>query len=208
MKKAMFLLIVLIALFSVVKQSNAQCPTGYTLMTVNLTVNGCEYEVKLCVRCSPLGQMPESVSVFGVRKIDPNCVQNWTFQHVVKNIEFQVTNPDYYSTIICPNTLGVPPCPDQTEEVEIRQYNCWKVQLVEYFGVRTLYHVVCGTDTYCLKKITWCYNTNANPPEYESITTYTNQIGTPTCTEEYDGIRIPTVLWQYSICFIYHTDCE
>jgi hypothetical protein len=53
MKKILVMMaFVLGMMLSGVGEVKAQCPTGYTPMTVNIDVGGCPYEVELCVKCS------------------------------------------------------------------------------------------------------------------------------------------------------------
>ncbi|MCK5740910.1 MAG: hypothetical protein KAH48_01730 [Chlorobi bacterium] len=187
------------------------CPTGYTPMTINMLVgeNDCPYVVELCVKCSLTGYTASSVALVGFHPLtmSPACVPDMTYDEVAQFIITFITHPDFYYTYVC-TTYDAPPCPQQSVEIELFHYNCWKMELIEYFGEEIIKYSKCG-DAYCYEKITWCYDANAN--EFNrTVVSGPTQVGTPGCT--YDvwdpEIVTPTVVGGVSECFIYPTACD
>lgn len=207
MKKILFIVMFFLSLIVLVSQTNAQCPTGYTPRQINMIVNDCPYQVDLCVKCSVLGMLFESVNVTGFMQIplvDP-CIQTLTAKEVLKYIELYVLSPDYYYTHLCENPQGVPPCPGQSQEIEVKYWSCWKVELVEYFGMQALYYRICG-DAYCIERDTYCFDPVTN--ENKKTKTYGPlQVGVPSCSIEPDEVTFPTQVGQISDCFILHNAC-
>ncbi|MCK5740860.1 MAG: hypothetical protein KAH48_01470 [Chlorobi bacterium] len=208
MKKILVMMVfVLGMMLGWVGEAEAQCPTGFTPMTVNIDVGGCPYEVQLCVKCSLTGYTASSVMIMGIMPIPmtPACVNNMPYDDVVQYVELFVTNPDYYYTYVC-TTNDPPPCPAQSGEIELYHWNCWKIELIEYFGDETLHFTPCG-DTYCYEKITWCYDANFNKYN-RTVVDGPTQVGEPECTLEAHEIEVPTVVGEFSECFIYPTACD
>ncbi len=183
------------------------CPTGFTPMHINMDVGGCPYAVELCVKCSVTGYTASSVAVVGFTPIvtDPACDPEMTFKEVCQYIETYVTNPDFYYTYVCTLTNVPPPCPSQSVEIELYHYNCWQIELIEYFGEETLHYYTCD-DAYCLETITWCYDANNN--EYVRTQVSKTQVGEPDCELEAHEITIPTIVGNTSGCFINPTVCD
>jgi hypothetical protein len=205
MKKIFLPVIILLFAFNI--KSFAQCPTGYTPMQVNIIINSCPYLVDLCIRCSPLGNLPNSVSVRGFMQIPttPACVQTLTAQEVLQYIETYVSSPDYFYTYICPNQNGAPPCPDQSQPIEIRHFSCWQIEMIQYLGAEVLYYNICNENEYCYEKISWCFDGN----QYRrTVIEGPTQYGTPSCTLEIWEINIPQQIGQTSECFIMHNACQ
>lgn len=178
-------------------------------MQINMNINGCPYIVDLCIKCSPLGQLPGSVSVRGFMQIplQPPCVQTFTAQQVLQYIELHVTSPDYYYTWICPDQYGAPPCPNQSQPIEILHWSCWQVEMIEYFGEQSLYFRVCNYDAYCCEKISWCYDANFNKYN-RTVLEGPTQVGAPSCSLEAWANTVPTQVGQVSNCFIMHNACQ
>ena len=172
-------------------------------------MNGCPYEIDLCIICSPIGYNPESVSVTGFKQIptNPACVQTLTANQVLNYIETVVTNPDYYYTYICTNAHGAPPCPDQSPIIEQRHFSCWYAELIDYFGEQSLYYRPCNTNEYCYEKISWCYDKTSNSYT-RTIVDGPRQIGSPSCTKEEWEVTLPILVGFTSQCFIMHNDCN
>jgi len=206
--KQILLLGFFLIFFAMEGEAIAQCKTGYTPMQINMNVNGCPYVVDLCIKCSVLGQLPGSVYVRGFMQIPmiPPCVQTLTAQQVLQYIETYVTSPEYYYTWLCQNQYGTPPCPDQSQPIEMSHWSCWKVEMIEYFGQQSLYYHICG-DAYCYEKFSWCYDSNLKKYN-KTVIEGPTQIGTPSCTLEALQIILPTQVGQESPCFIMHNACQ
>lgn len=207
--KKKFLLGFILSFLILVGEISAQCPTGFTPIQINMDVNGCPYIVDLCVMCSPLGQFPGSVTVTGFMQVNmtPPCVQSLNIKEVLQYIESHVTNPDFYYTWLCPSQYSAPPCPDQSEPIELLHYNCWEVELIEYLGAQLLYYRVCDDDAYCYEKISWCYDANNNKYN-RTVLEGPTQFGTGSCTLEAWEIEVPEQVGQISECFIIHNSCQ
>lgn len=170
----------------------AQCPTGYTPRVVNLVVNGCTYEVHLCVKCST-GPVPTQVQVTGFIKVAtiPACIQAWNAEQVLTDIEFQVRNYDFVFNFLCNPRTG-PPCPTQSDPIQYWSFPCW---LQEPDG---FYHP-CDYDTYCYEVDTYCYDSLAGKYQ-KTVVTGPTMVGTPDCTLEAGEA-------EQGECFIHHTNC-
>ncbi|GDX64565.1 hypothetical protein LBMAG35_14030 [Chlorobiota bacterium] len=187
----------------------AQCPTGYTPVRITMTINGCPYNVDLCVKCSVLGQLPNSVAVTGFMQIQttPPCVQTLNVQQVLQYIETYVSTYDFYYSWLCQNNSSAPPCPQQSNEIEIYHWNCWKAELIEYAGQQSIYYSPCNYDTYCYEKISWCFDANQNKYVRTVVSGPTQIGGKPDCNLEAWEITLPTIVGQSSQCFILHSSC-
>jgi len=162
MKKFIFILVISFAVF--VTNAYSQCPTGYAPRSVNLRVNGCLYEVSLCVKCSILGYLPDCVAVTGFMQIpeEPICTQTLNAQQVLQQIESQVENPDFWNTWLCSPVVPPPPCPSKSDPITIIHYDCWKMIGEMYFGDFAIRYVVCNTESGCEETISWCYDPVSN----------------------------------------------
>lgn len=208
MRNIFFLLAVAITAFFVFQgQAIAQCPDGYTPRTVYMTINGCPYQVDLCVSCS-VGPVPSSVSVIGLLQIPqtPPCVQTWTFQQVLQEVESQVSTWDYMYTYLC-DPMTAPPCPNQAYN-SMNHWVCWKIQCIEYLGEITLYYVACDYDNYCEETYSWCWQADEHGGHYVRTSYEHHMVGSINCTLEGWQIHVPTVPGTESECYIYHTPCN
>ncbi len=209
MKKLVITGMLFLTMFALTGQAIAQCPTGYAPMQINVRVNDCLYKVDLCVYCPPFGFFPGAVMVRGFMQIpeNPACTQTLNVQEVLDYLEAHVTNPDFYYASICQSQYGTPPCPDNSQPIELRHPSCWHVEMISFGGQEVLYYSSCGPDAYCWEKIAWCKDPVTGL--YNRIVLDgPTQIGTPSCTDDYWEITEPTELGQISDCFIMHNICN
>lgn len=209
MKKTLLLVVLIgfIAIFSNVN-TQAQCPVGYTQKTVFIYIGPCLYQVDLCVKC-PTGPVPGAVQIQGFfKKTTPPCLPSVGFQTALDAAEAQILNFDYINHILCENTVQGPPCPDQSDEVQVAHAVCWEAECKIEDGVKYVYYRPCEGANSCVEKYTVCRNPDGS---YSQTATYPPTIdgdGTVNCTLEAWEVTEPDVVGQISSCFISHTICN
>lgn len=194
-----------IIFFTYQSESKAQCPTGWTNVKVPLTINGCQYELDLCVYCSPIGNINQT-QILSITKLPsiPNCIQTWTFQQVVNYVNSQIGTSSFYYSYLCPN-MGIPPCAEGVLTQEFYDPICWHVKKIMYFGQEHIVYAPCENSAYCYKKMESCYfngqlrTTTVSGPTLK---------GTIDCTLEGAYITVPDNYDEWSDCYVYHTDCN
>ena len=208
MKKLIFMIVIALSFIATIAYS--QCPPDYTPRKVEILINGCPYDVELCVKCSVLGYLPDCVAVSGFIKkpTSPVCTTDvgLSAQQKLAYIESQVENPDFWNTWLCSPVVPPPPCPSQSDPITILHFYCWKMVGVIYFGEFGIHYQVCNTDAWCEETITWCYDPIAN--EYQRTTSGPTNVGTKSCSLEGWQVTVPTEEDEESECYIYHTPCN
>jgi hypothetical protein len=203
LKKILFLF-TLIAMFIISGLKSYAC----TDMLDTLTINGCEYQLLLCVDCESHGPAPYSVSVKSFMKMDPDCVQTLNPEDVLHQIESQIRLYEYIHTQLCNtgNYLPPPPCPyfppNPMDIISLYQYYCYKHSWVEDGGQMKEVWGACDYDNYCVQRFYYCWNPFPPPSGTIEIRILsTDQIGLPQCTLE--GWESET-----GDCYINHTLCD
>ncbi len=209
--KIAIIAILLISFFGMnLEEGKGQCPTGFTPTSVTINIHGCDYIVDLCYRCSIMGGIPGTVQTIGFMRVptSPPCIPSPAIsaQQALQFIETYVQSAAFYNTYLCTPTITVPPCPAQSRQLEYFYHNCWKAELISYFGVESLYYHVCEPEVYCHEVYTLCYDApnNTNRKTVVSLT----QVGTPSCTLSPAEVTMPTVVGQFSECFKLVTPCD
>jgi len=123
LKLALGLVIALISIAFITKNSKAQCPPGYSHYELAMTIGGCDYKVDVCVECSP--QAPATkIHIRGIYLQHSAC-NTLPFDVVVANLKEQLLT-QYYLNIICPNPF--PPCDEKKfKEIVIETPICWRI---------------------------------------------------------------------------------
>lgn len=202
MKKSLFLVSVLLIVIAGTFSLKAQCPAGYTPHITYVTLNGCEYQIDVCIKC-PIGPAPGAAQIQSITKLDASCYQTLTMQEVLDACEAQVFNWDFITNVACLDLDG-PPCPDQSEEFIIKHWICWKAEMSNYMGDIYMRYTPCDYDAYCKEHFIVCYNgldyvkTLVSPPTI---------VGTVNCELEIWEFTEPTEVGEISECYIYQTDC-
>jgi len=196
-----------IIFFSYQSESKAQCPTGWTNVKVPLTINGCQYELDLCVYCSPLGNINQT-QILSITKLPSihNCIQTWTFQQVVNYVNSQIGTSSFYNSYLCPN-MTIPPCNDPNRITrKYYDWTCWRVKKIMYFGQEHIVYAPCENSAYCYKEVDICIFNGIVRETVVSGPTLMN--GPINCTLEGSDIPVPSNYDEWSDCYIYHTDCN
>ncbi len=204
MKNVIFYLMILIigiTLFHT--EIKAQCLNGFTSYNTTIDVNGCQYDVGICVKC-PTGPVPGSLYVRDFKQIPetPACTQTWSAQEVLNYIQAQVKNFTYIQNAC--DQMNAPPC---TTSVPITYYEwiCWEKELIEYFGEETIVYRPCNYDVWCQETWTYCYDGFG---DHTVRTDGPTLFGEITCVEGAEQINDPTELNQPTTCFHIHTECN
>jgi len=190
-------------------ETQAQCPTGWTAVSVNMTINGCSYKLDLCAYCSPLGNTHQT-QIRSITQIItvPACVQTWTFQQVLNYVNSQIQTMSFYMLHLCPN-YNYPPCVPPSG-VTRRTYNepvCWHVKKIIYFGTEHHVYAACDGSAYCETVKEYCVEPGGAVRE----TTFSGPTlvnGPITCTLEGAGITVPSSFDVWSDCYIFNTLCD
>lgn len=184
-------------------ESIAQCPSGFTLKTVTLTIGPCDYDIQLCYKCGITN--PGEVTIVDIKLKDNSCTP-LPLEQVFDGIYASISNYQFIYTELCPS-YNAPDCDDQSDVYIINHWNCWEAELVEYFGDTTYVYRPCNYDSYCKEYAKFCWD----PISETYIKTYHDivQIGEPNCDDtEIWEVTLPTQLNQVSDCFIYrNTPC-
>ena len=62
---------------------------------MQLTVNGCLYDVEICYKCWIGPNSEGDFRVFGFSKVDPNCNQPWDVNKLLEGINNLITTYDF-----------------------------------------------------------------------------------------------------------------
>jgi hypothetical protein len=202
LKKILFLF-TLIAMFIISGLKSYAC----TDMLDTLTINGCEYQLLLCVDCQSYGPALFSVSVKSFMKLDSECVQTLNPEDVLHQIESQIKLYEYLHGHLCdPNNYLPPPCPnyppDPMDIVTINHYFCYRQTWVVYGGQMHENWEACDYDNYCSERIYYCWSPDPPPLGTKEIRPLgTSWYGTPQCTlEGWDA--------ETGECYLNHTLCN
>lgn len=180
-----------------------------TSMKDTLIIDGCPYEVDLCVFCGLT--YPGYVTVNNIRQLT-NCASPLNSNQLLQQAFTQLANTASIIVNYC-QTL-IPPCSTQTTEVvKWRMYVCWKA-ILSYAPAPGLeqYHFVPCTDEYCEVEYSYCKDANgAVIKSFNNSTSYFDILG-PTCknTEGSDIVlpKYPLLIGSQSSCFVLHTPCN
>ena len=157
MNKNRFFLVIIISMFlltSLSLKSQSPCPTGWSQQTYTLTINGCDYSVTICYKCSTGGGQ---IKLWTWQQVDPNCIQTWDETEVLNNtggIWDQITDPMFLTYDIPCGTCG--PCDlgqgfTWDEEFQI----CWEKMWID----GRVWWVHCDlSDCFCLESYSLCWD--------------------------------------------------
>lgn len=212
MKKSIVVFILFVIAFVANPYQNkafSQCDVGFTPRTVTIFVNGCVYEVYLCVKCASIstGPLPTEVKIMGYDKLDlPYCIQTWDDEQVKSYIFNTCKTFSFIITNLCTNPLpeGIPNCPQKSEVIRFWTFPCWFMEKVNYLGEDKIQYRSCDYDTYCYQEISYCYD---NGQIVQTIEVQ-QMVGTVSCTLEAFEVDVPTEYDTPTECYIYHTQCN
>ncbi|MGE5480654.1 MAG: hypothetical protein ACM3U1_09550 [Chloroflexota bacterium] len=194
--------------------AKAECLAGYTERTIPMVINGCQYEVTLCVKCS-IGPTPSDVVVQPneIRMISPVGCQTWNPNQVLNYVYSQVMTYDFIYSYLCPNPyITMSPCtdPEQNYKVTTNHWLCWRAYLTEYFGA--FYTVIrpCNYYEKCVEEYYWCLNEQG---QVERHTTRTYSVPSPITAATCYGqsaidIEWPTAIGDTTDCWFADTPCN
>lgn len=191
------------------QETNAQCPTGWTAVSINMTINGCPYKLDLCAYCSPLGNIRQT-KIRSLTQIItvPACVQSWTFQQVLNYVNAQIQTMSFYMQYLCPN-YNYPPC-EPPSGVTSRTYNepiCWHVKKIMYFDEEHHIYAACDGSAYCETVKEYCIESGGGVRQ-TTVSGPTLRDGPISCTLEGSEITVPSSYDVWSDCYILHTGCN
>lgn len=185
------------------------CPPGWTTLIDTVTVDGCDYEVELCVYCQ--FALPGKVRFNHYRNID-DCATLLNPSEIEDEIISQIVTFAYSYFDYCQFLL--PPCDQKPrKKITFDIPICMKAHL--YYKAppplndyRYLY-LPCGDDAYCSVTYSYCV-------DYFGVAHHTVDPGSTShnfpysCTKEgYEIIPLPTgSVGDESECYIIHTPCN
>lgn len=181
------------------------CPTGWTSVTDTVTVDGCEFEVGLCVLCS--FSYPGQVKFNYFKQLD-DCASILLPGQIKSQIMSQVQTYAYKYFDYCQFTLL--PC-DQKERKKIKFNSpvCWFARL--YYKTQNdlrYYYLPCDDDAYCEVTYSYCVDKNGvvqSSPD-PGFTPYNFPYD---CFLEGHQVPLPTgEIGDESDCYILHTPCN
>jgi hypothetical protein len=173
-----------------------------------MIINGCVYEVDICVKCA-LGPEPPEIYIRGFSNIilSPPCTQTWSIQEVLNYITNQISTFTFIYTELCSPLYPIPPCPTLSVTHTYRHWVCWKKELIQVFGITKMYYSPCDYDSWCEEEIQYCYDPIANVYQRHR-TNGPTLIGSISCTLEGSQVPDPEEIEEESECWIYHTPCN
>ena len=130
----------------------AACPTGYVETYIQVTINGCLYNVHLCYNCTPGPSLNSSLRVFGFAPVNPNCDPNYDPNYILQSIYDNIYTPQFFSSLC----QSIPPCIN-SEGVDITYWyeKCW----MKTWIAGQMWYFPCDEGScHCLKIVTVCYN--------------------------------------------------
>lgn len=181
-----------------------------TTMVDTLTIDGCDYEVTLCVYCGLA--YPGYLTVESMKLISSGCTTTLDPNELMQRAYTQVSTVSVMWYNYCQYHL--PPCggPEPPKEMTVRQYYCWKVKLDYYDAVdSTNYYLFlpCNTDDYC--EVTYEYCVDSLGVVQKNLSSSRTDATSIDCTEEGEDIEIPEhpdPVGTESDCYILHTPCN
>jgi hypothetical protein len=177
-----------------------------TSTTITMTVEGCDFDVVFCADC-PTGPAPGTISIERIIITDPNCwaQTGLNLGDLYQEIWLMANNYLFITDYLCPG-LNAPPCPSQSQVIQINHWICWKVQCYFYFGNLITDVDPCSYNSYCLETWTWCYD--AIHGKYISTPGIPSLVGNPDCSLGPLDIEIPTQPNTETECFEMPTACN
>lgn len=135
----------LFSVFVFTQQIQATCDYGYTPKTFTMSINGCDVEVNICYKCSPLG-MTENWIVIQSFSRQAGCVMipELNPSQILAQIVIEFFSTTAYLNELC-GSQTVPPCPQPNNFVNIREPRCMYKQ---YYNNRVWYYQ-CQDAQYC-----------------------------------------------------------
>lgn len=197
-QKLLLFAILIISFFGMnLEEGKAQppCQTGFTSITLPVTVDGCVYEVRICYKCSVVMGNPSEVYLYSYRPVDPNCIQTKTDEEIMNLLTEEALTK---LALEC----RPKPC-DQLPKMRyiVNQYACWK-RLAD----KTV--VACETNAVCQSLYEACID---NQGTVRTKISSVWQFGfEPTCSWPPIPGRIPEVQpgQTETDCFRLKTQCE
>ena len=186
-----------------IKAQTPTCPPGYTLVSVVIpNINGCDYNVTVCVYCPAIGMDATSLHIFSFAKVDPNCNPNSdpNFDYLlISNIIYQ---PNYVYNNLCQKLI--PPCDTYPYGIVVDIfYNiCWEKLWYE----STLTYFSCETqqDCYCWQHYQFCWDHDLG---YQRILLWQDESGPCLCRKPASDVPDPPK-GQVSDCFFLQSPCN
>ena len=176
------------------------CVQGMTYQVETITIEGCEYDVGLCYSCGLTN--PGEVWVVEITKLDPNCDPGISFPLVVKHIYLQVSTSSFIYSNLCQDP---PPCPTGNEMV-VKKWACWQIQMINYLGEETYKYKPCNYDAYCKERYAHCWNEDEQ--RVERIFLESTYVGVPDCNLEAWEVSLPGKVGEETKCYRQFSSCE
>ncbi|MEI6091776.1 MAG: hypothetical protein WCR42_15070 [bacterium] len=154
MKKLAIIIVVLFSIILFTNKTMAECPEGFSEVTVTIQINNCDYMVSICYICAV--STTQTIILDKFTKISPMCQQTWTIQQVEQALFSAITDPTFVYENLCDNMpppCAIPPNPPQGLEEWGKNPVCW-------FKVREdgfVWFKPCET-CYCVTKWRVCWD--------------------------------------------------
>jgi hypothetical protein len=203
--------IVFLMIISLGSEAKSQCQSGFTPVTVPMTINGCNYDVFFCVKCQT-GPFPGEVLLTGFVQSLPVCTQTLTAQQVFDAIQNQMNIPAFIWSICPGSQQGILPCPEFSFTFDYHTPVCWKMERRMYLGVHDrIYYNFCDDFNLvtCDETFTICFEPFPAPGHYvKTRLSGPTLSGTPNCSLESWEVEIPTELYTPTECYRFNTECD
>jgi hypothetical protein len=193
-----------LAIFAVSAKAQQEiCPLGSQQMTVQLWAGGCEWNVDICYKCGLFST--DQVSVIGATKVDSDCEPELTFNDVLADLNSQVFDWSYLSTVICVGAEMLP-CDEYPGGLwyDLCYHMCWTKQIDE--NGRLTYTACLTSQTYCMSGYRYCWD----PITQQAVRylMYGPSIsGSFTCDNVLEPIETPNYP-NWSTCFEVSSPCN
>lgn len=183
----------------------AQCDSTWTHVIDTVTVDGCQYEVDLCILCRYA--YPGEVKINSYKNID-SCSTVLNPAEIGQGVIVQLST---WGTLFFDNCQqgGLPPCDVGSREFNYSIPICWQATLLVHDPSNSdnnIYMYEPCEGAICEVTYSFCMG----PMGHEkTVITSSLKNGPITCTTEGHDIELPTgYVGEYSECYFLHTPCN
>jgi len=156
MKKILFIIVTVIAIqFFATKAYSCPDGPGWFQTIISMQINGCWYDIELCVKCPIAPGEIEEFQIFGITKVatDPPCIQSWTIAEV-QNYAINYVKENFNTYSLC---IGIPPCgTEQYTWSYIVYHKCWQKETLQNGDIH--YFVCMTANCSCNELWKFCYD--------------------------------------------------
>ncbi|MFA7325125.1 MAG: hypothetical protein WC121_00530 [Candidatus Kapaibacterium sp.] len=204
-----FLSITIFVAKSINIEAKPICTKPWVNIVDTVTVDGCDYEIDLCVYCA--FAYPGKVKINYYRNIS-GCTPTIPPNQITNQIISQISTYAYFWFDYC--QFNLPPCSGSLrKKIEWDIYICWKAKLVIKGATPhddVYLHLPCeDNDTFC--RVTYSYCVDEFAVVHHNVSGYLGYNFDPSCTLEGSAVfPLPpsAMVGDETACYVLHTVCN